>query len=104
MDHPHLLQPTLHIVSVRVIPYQKKFVVQVTVTDNLGATGTDSLIISINNTPPNVTITSPVNNSTYRVGQVLPIHLLLLFQMQNTHPLTLRMYGKQHSGITIIYI
>lgn len=46
----------------------KKFLVKLTVTDNLGATGTDSLIISINNTPPNVTITSPVNNSTYRVG------------------------------------
>ena len=46
----------------------KKFVVKLTVKDNLNATSVDSIIISINNTPPNVTITSPINNSTYKLG------------------------------------
>ena len=46
----------------------KKFVVKLTVKDNLNATSTDSLIISANNTPPSVYITSPVNNTLYQVG------------------------------------
>jgi glucose/arabinose dehydrogenase len=46
----------------------KKFVVKLTVKDNLNATSTDSIIISINNTPPNVNITSPVKNSFYQLG------------------------------------
>ncbi|MEO5564812.1 MAG: PQQ-dependent sugar dehydrogenase [Chitinophagaceae bacterium] len=46
----------------------KKFVVKLTVTDNGGATAVDSIIISINNTPPVVNITSPVKNSTYTPG------------------------------------
>ena len=46
----------------------KKFVVKLTVKDNLNATSVDSIIISANNTPPNVTITSPINNSTYQLG------------------------------------
>jgi len=46
----------------------KKFTVTLTVKDNQNATSTDSIIISVNNTPPNVHITSPVNNSTYNVG------------------------------------
>ncbi len=46
----------------------KKFVVKLTVKDSVNAIGVDSLIISINNTPPNITITSPINNSTYKVG------------------------------------
>ena len=46
----------------------KKFVIKLTVKDNGNATSVDSIIISINNTPPNVTIFSPVNNSTYKVG------------------------------------
>lgn len=45
-----------------------RYVVKLTVTDNLGATATDSIAISVNNTPPNVTITSPVKNSLYRIG------------------------------------
>ncbi len=45
-----------------------KFIVRLTVTDNLGATGIDSLVISVNNTPPVVNITSPVKNSLYAVG------------------------------------
>ena len=46
----------------------KKFVVRLTVTDNGGATDVDSVIISVNNTPPIVNITSPVKNSTYTLG------------------------------------
>ncbi|MEP7375510.1 MAG: Ig-like domain-containing protein [Chitinophagaceae bacterium] len=46
----------------------KKFVVKLTVTDNGGATDIDSVIISVNNTPPFVNITSPVKNSTYPLG------------------------------------
>lgn len=46
----------------------KKFVVKLTVRDNLNAASTDSLIISANNTPPVVNITSPVKNSFYNLG------------------------------------
>ncbi len=45
-----------------------KFIVKLTVTDNSGASVTDSMIISVNNTPPVVHITSPVNNSKYVLG------------------------------------
>jgi PKD domain/Secretion system C-terminal sorting domain len=51
-----------------VVGTPRKFVVTLTVTDNQNAAATDSLIISVNNTPPVVHITSPVNNSTYNVG------------------------------------
>lgn len=46
----------------------KKFAVKLTVTDNGGATHTDSVIISVNNTPPVVNISSPIKNSTYKPG------------------------------------
>jgi glucose/arabinose dehydrogenase len=46
----------------------KKYVVKLTVRDNLNVATTDSLVISVNNTPPVVNITSPVKNSTYRLG------------------------------------
>ena len=45
-----------------------KYVVRLTVTDNEGASSTDSTIISVNNTPPVVNITSPVKNSLYKIG------------------------------------
>ncbi len=45
----------------------KKYVVTLTVTDNGGATHLDSIIISVNNTPPVVTITSP-SITTYDPG------------------------------------
>jgi hypothetical protein len=35
------------------------------VTDNLGATGQVALRISVNNTPPRATITSPTNGMRY---------------------------------------
>ena len=46
----------------------KKFVVKLTVKDNQNATSTDSIIISANNTPPVVHISSPLNNSLYHPG------------------------------------
>ncbi len=46
----------------------KKFTVTLTVKDSVNFSATDSIIISVNNTPPNAAITSPVNNSIYRVG------------------------------------
>jgi len=45
-----------------------KYVVTLTVKDSVNATAVDSIIISVNNTPPVVHITSPVNNSTYVPG------------------------------------
>ncbi|MEP7375511.1 MAG: Ig-like domain-containing protein [Chitinophagaceae bacterium] len=45
-----------------------RYVVKLTVTDNLGASSLDSIIISVNNTPPVVNITSPAKNSLYKVG------------------------------------
>ncbi|PYL00607.1 MAG: hypothetical protein DME19_04520 [Verrucomicrobia bacterium] len=41
------------------------YTVTLTVTDNAGQTSTATLIISLNNTPPRVTITSPVDGSKY---------------------------------------
>ena len=46
----------------------RKFVVKLTVTDNGGATNTDSVIISVNNSPPVVNIKSPIKNSLYKPG------------------------------------
>ncbi|MFM2146380.1 MAG: hypothetical protein RL732_1216, partial [Bacteroidota bacterium] len=46
----------------------KKFVVYLTVKDNQNATALDSIIISVNNTPPSVNFTSPVKNSYYNIG------------------------------------
>jgi uncharacterized repeat protein (TIGR02543 family) len=42
-----------------------KYTVTLTVTNTAGLTNQTSLTISVNNTPPRVTITSPANNSTY---------------------------------------
>lgn len=60
------VNPTHSFSSANSLP--KKFVVKLTVKDNQNATSKDSMIISINNTPPNVLITSPVNNSFYQLG------------------------------------
>jgi glucose/arabinose dehydrogenase/PKD repeat protein len=46
----------------------RKFVVTLTVTDNGGAQHTETMNISVNNTPPVVNITSPVKNSYYNPG------------------------------------
>src|SRR5437899_10812314 len=41
------------------------YTVTLKVTDNAGQTSTATLLISLNNTPPTVTTTSPVNASKY---------------------------------------
>ena len=69
----------------------KKFVVKLTVTDNGGATSTDSIIISVNNTPPVVNITSPVKNSTYTIGGDV------------VYPCTATVTDGQHSGSQLKY-
>jgi glucose/arabinose dehydrogenase len=46
----------------------KKYIIKLTVTDNQSASTIDSMIISVNNTPPIVNITSPVKNSFYSLG------------------------------------
>ncbi len=69
----------------------RKFVVKLTVTDNGGATHTDSLIISVNNTPPDVNITSPVKNSTYTVGG------------EAVYNCTAIVNDAQHSGSQLLY-
>jgi glucose/arabinose dehydrogenase len=46
----------------------KSFTVRLTVTDNGGASESAEIIISVNNSPPNVTIVSPPNNSFYPTG------------------------------------
>lgn len=45
-----------------------KFTVTLTVTDNGGASSSETMIISVNNTPPVVNITSPIKNSKYRIA------------------------------------
>src|SRR5688572_29984910 len=46
----------------------RKFVVTLTVTDNGGASHSETINISVNNTPPVVSITSPLKNSYYNQG------------------------------------
>ena len=69
----------------------RMFVVKLTVTDNGGATHTDSLIISVNNTPPVVNITSPEKNSTYTIGGDV------------VYPCTATVTDGQHSGSQLKY-
>ncbi len=44
------------------------FLVTLTIRDQQNATATESIIVSANNTPPAVNITSPVKNSFYKIG------------------------------------
>jgi glucose/arabinose dehydrogenase len=69
----------------------KKFVVKLTVTDNGGATHMDSVIVSVNNTPPVVSITSPVKNSTYEIGDDV------------VYPCSATVTDLQHSGSQLKY-
>lgn len=46
----------------------KMFIVTLTVTDTAGSSATEKFIVSVNNTPPNVTITNPEKNSSYKIG------------------------------------
>ncbi len=69
----------------------RKFVVRLTVTDNGGATHTDSVIISVNNTPPVVDITSPIDNSYYNPGP------------DTVYTCTATVSDAQHSGSQLTY-
>ena len=69
----------------------KKFVVKLTVTDNGGATHTDSIIVSVNNTPPVVNITSPIKNSLYKQGP------------DTVYACTATVSDAQHSGSQLKY-
>lgn len=42
-----------------------------TATDTLGATNTDGVLIIVGNTAPSASITAPVTNTTYSVGEVI---------------------------------
>ena len=69
----------------------RKFVVRLTVTDNGGATHTESVIISVNNTPPVVNITSPIKNSQYTPGP------------DSMYECTATVSDAQHSGSQLKY-
>jgi hypothetical protein len=45
------------------------FTATLTVTDSIGQTATATVLISLNNTPPQVTITSPANLTRYPLGE-----------------------------------
>ena len=49
--------------------------VTLTVTDSGGLSAQKTLIVSVNNTPPNVTITSPVNGTLYPPNNQTPVNL-----------------------------
>ena len=72
----------------------KKFVVKLTVKDNQNATSVDSIIISANNTPPFVNITSPVKNSFYYLGADTS-YLLRATVTDTEHPSTQLFYQWQ---------
>ena len=64
---------------------------KLTVTDNGGATHTDSIIVSVNNTPPVVNITSPIKNSLYKQGP------------DTVYACTATVSDAQHSGAQLKY-
>lgn len=70
----------------------KMFVVKLTVKDAQNNSSVDSLIISINNTPPNITITSPVNNSFYNLGS------------DTTYALTANVTDAEHNASQLGYV
>lgn len=69
----------------------KKYVVKLTVKDAANNTTTDSLVISANNTPPVVNVTSPVKNSKYNLGS------------DTAYTLAATVTDAQHSGFNLKY-
>ncbi|GAA3964913.1 InlB B-repeat-containing protein [Hymenobacter antarcticus] len=67
------------------------YTVTLTVTNGAGLTNQASLTISVNNTPPQVTITSPANNSTYPLTG------------NTTYPLRATVVDTEHSGGQLAY-
>ncbi|RSK49836.1 PKD domain-containing protein [Hymenobacter rigui] len=66
--------------------------VRLTVTDNQGLTSQATLLISANNTPPQVTITSPANNALYSLAA------------ETTFPLTATVTDQEHSAAQLSYL
>ncbi|TGE18110.1 PQQ-dependent sugar dehydrogenase, partial [Hymenobacter elongatus] len=69
----------------------KKFTVTLTVTDPQGLTNQTTLVVSVNNTPPQVTITSPAVNTLYSVSA------------QTTFSLEATVTDQEHSGAQLSY-
>ncbi len=69
----------------------KMFTVSMTVTDNGGTASTEQFIVSVNNTPPVVNITSPVKNSTYKLGE------------DTTYMRQATVSDNEHSGAQLVY-
>ncbi len=72
-DHPESADPTSNSPTpnhdFKTTPgVPRKFIVKLTVTDNGGESTTEQFIVSVNNTPPVVNITSPVKNSKYKIA------------------------------------
>lgn len=67
------------------------FTVTLTVTDNIGQSDVFTLKIYANNTPPQITITSPVNNSSYNMSS--PTNLQLNANVTDS----------EHSGAQLSY-
>jgi glucose/arabinose dehydrogenase len=68
-----------------------KRTVTLKVTDNQGASNQTTLVISINNTPPQVEITSPVDNSNYPITQ------------ETTYTLIANVSDTEHSAAQLTY-
>jgi glucose/arabinose dehydrogenase len=69
----------------------KMFNVTLTVTDNGGVSRSEQFIVSINNTPPNVNITSPVKNSKYKIAE------------DTTYMRTATVSDNEHSAAQLVY-
>ena len=69
----------------------KMFNVTLTVTDNGGVSMSEQFVVSINNTPPNVNITSPVKNSKYRIAE------------DTTYLRTATVSDNEHSAAELVY-
>lgn len=67
------------------------YTVKLKVTDNHGAEDLTQLVIFVNNTPPQVTVTSPANNSLYPVTQ------------QSTYALRATVTDKEHTSSQLFY-
>lgn len=70
----------------------QKYNVSLTVTDSLGKTSTAALIVSVNNTPPVVNITSPIDGDYYSA------------QIAQSHNLTATVTDAEHTNNQLHYL
>lgn len=75
-----------------------KYNVTLTVTDTAGKTDTKTLFVSVNNTPPNVEITSPINGSYYssQVAQIINLNSNVNDAEHNASQLHYKWYSTLH--------